>query len=233
MPRPTERPPWVTDGSWRARSTEALASISEAVCFLDAEYRYTWVNGAAERLLERPAVELVGQVLWTAFPDRPDAPWQESVRLARPTGESQHLEFFYEPLDRWFEVRTYPVLDEPVVFFRDVHERRSLDEERAAESSLVRAVLNALPARTAILDGDGTILTTNAAWAQGTTAAGRPGASRTGDNDLTACRALAATGDPEARIAVEGLEAVLQRRVPSFSLDYCPTPTAGSTPAGS
>ncbi|MCZ2819414.1 EAL domain-containing protein [Modestobacter sp. VKM Ac-2977] len=233
MTQHIEPPPWVADGSWRARTTEALTSISEAVCFLDAEYRYTWVNAAAERLLERTAAELVGQVLWTQFPDGPGAAWQESVRRARATGESQHLEFFYEPLDRWFEVRTYPVLDDLVLFFRDVHERRTLDEERAAESSLVRSVLNALPARTAILDGDGTILTTNAAWALGTTTAGRPAACQTGDDYLAACRALAATGDADARIAVEGLEAVLERRAPSFSLDYCQPPAAGTAPSGS
>ncbi|MCZ2836742.1 putative bifunctional diguanylate cyclase/phosphodiesterase [Modestobacter sp. VKM Ac-2985] len=231
MTQHTDPPPWVADGSWRARATEALTPISEAVCFLDAEYRYTWVNGAAERLLERPAAELVGEVLWTQFPDRPGAPWQESVRRARSTGSTQHLEFFYEPLDRWFEVRAYPVLDDLVVFFRDVHERRTLDEERAAESSLIRGVLNALPARTAILGDDGTILTTNTAWAQGTTA-GRPAASRTGDDYLAACRALAATGDPDAQRAVEGLQAVLERRAPSFSLDYSPPTDAGSGAVG-
>ncbi|MCZ2824269.1 MULTISPECIES: putative bifunctional diguanylate cyclase/phosphodiesterase [unclassified Modestobacter] len=227
MTQHTDPPPWVADGSWRARATEALSSISEAVCFLDAEYRYTWVNDAAERLLERPAAELVGQVLWTQFPDRPGAPWQQSVRRARSTRSTQHLEFFHEPLDRWFEVRAYPVLDDLVLFFRDVHERRTLDEERAAESSLIRGVLNALPARTAILSDDGTILTTNTAWAQAATTAGRPGASRAGDDYLAACRALAATGDPDAQRAVEGLEAVLERRAPSFSLDYSP-PTAGT-----
>ncbi|GAA4739363.1 hypothetical protein GCM10023328_20450 [Modestobacter marinus] len=232
MAQHADPPPWVADGSWRARTTEALTSISEAVCFLDADYRYTWVNVAAERLLARPASELLGQVLWTQFPDRPGAAWQESVRRARSTGESQHLEFFYEPLDRWFEMRAHPVLDDLVLFFRDVHERRTLDEERAAESSLVRAVLNALPARTAILGGDGTILTTNAAWALGAAAsAGRPAACGTGDDYLAACRALAAAGDPDARLAVEGLEAVLDRRVPSFSLDYSPPP-AGTGKAG-
>ncbi|MCZ2804411.1 EAL domain-containing protein [Modestobacter sp. VKM Ac-2983] len=230
MTQHSDPPPWVADGSWRERATEALSSISEAVCFLDAEYRYTWVNDAAERLLERPAAELVGQVLWTQFPDRPGAPWQQLVRRARSTRSNQHLEFFYEPLDRWFEVRAYPVLDDLVLFFRDVHERRTLDEERAAESSLIRGVLNALPARTAILSDDGTILTTNTAWAQGATA-GRPAASRAGDDYLAACRALAATGDPDAQRAVEGLEAVLQRRAPSFSLDYSP-PTAGTGTAG-
>jgi diguanylate cyclase (GGDEF)-like protein len=219
-----ERPQSAAGGSWRARSTEALASISEAVYFLDHENRFTWVNAAAERLLERPAGDLIGRSLWDEFPDLLDSPLAKAYSSARANREAQHLEFFYDTLDRWFEVRAYPNLEDLVVFFRDVHERRTLDEERAAESSLIRAVLNALPARTAILDGDGTILTTNAAWAAGTASEGRPFASRGGANYLDACRAAAATGEPDAQTAVDGLEAVLARRRPSFSLDYASTP---------
>jgi diguanylate cyclase (GGDEF)-like protein len=224
MPQSEHRPPSAADGSWRARATEALASISEAVYFLDDEDRYTWVNVAAERLLERPAAELLGRNVWEEFPDLRDSPLEKTYRAARETRQPQHLEFFYHPLDRWFEVRTYPNFDDLVVFFRDVHERRALDEERAAESSLIRGVLNALPARTAILDGDGTILTTNKAWSAGTAADGRPFASRGGDNYLAACRAAATRGDPDARTAAEGLESVLSGRARSFSLDYASTP---------
>ena len=224
MTQPDDRPPGVVDGAWRARVTDALGSISEAVYVLDTGDRFTWLNAAAERLLERPATELVGRVIWTEFPDLPGSALQRSLETARSTRETQHLEFFYDFLDRWFEVRSYPVLDDLVVFFRDVHERRTLDEERDAESSLIRAVLNALPSRTAILDGDGTILTTNAAWAAGTAVAGRPVASRVGANYLDACRVAAANGDPYFRAAVEGLEQVLARQAPSYSLDYAATP---------
>jgi diguanylate cyclase (GGDEF)-like protein len=224
MTQSEKRPPSAVDGSWRARATEALASISEAVYFLDSEDRFTWVNAATERLLERPSAELVGRRIWAEFPDLLHSPLQMTYRTARTTRQAQHLEFFYDPLDRWFEVRAYPNLEDLVVFFRDVHERRALDEERAAESSLIRAVLNALPARTAILDGDGTILTTNSAWAAGTATGGRPFASRGGSNYLDACRAAAAAGNGDARAAVTGLEAVLARRTPAFSLDYASTP---------
>jgi diguanylate cyclase (GGDEF)-like protein len=213
------------DESWRARATEALASISEAVCCLDHQDRLTWLNAAAERLLDRPAGELVGRTAWVEFPDPPGAPLHRAFRTARSSRQAQHLEFFYPPLDRWLELRVYPTLDGLVAFFHDVHERRSLDEERAAESSLIRAVLNALPSRTAILDGDGTILTANSAWAAGTAADGRPFTSATGSDYLAACRAVAAAGDPDARTVVEGLEALLDGRARSFSLDYAAAPT--------
>src|SRR3954449_1634249 len=213
------------DASWHDRVTEALASISDAVYCVDAEDRLAWLNSAAERLLERSAGELINRSVWEEYPDLVGSPLYEMYRTARRTGESQHLEFFYGPLDRWFEVRVHPHRGALTVFFRDVHERRTLDEERAAESSLIRAVLNALPARTAILGADGTILTTNAAWATATVTTGCPFASRGGDNYVEAVRGAAAAGDRDARLAVEGLEAVFARREPFFSLDYAvPSP---------
>ncbi|HEY0509218.1 MAG TPA: diguanylate cyclase, partial [Blastococcus sp.] len=215
------------DGTWRERVTEALTSIGEAVYFLDAEDRLTWLNPAAERLLERPAGELLHRSLWEAFPDLVGSSLQEAYRTSRETRLSQQLEYFYGPLDRWLELRTYPNRGDLIVFFRDVHERRSLDEERAAESSLMRAVLNALPARTAILEADGKILTTNAAWAAGAAAHGRPFAGDRGSNYLDACRAAAAAGNGDAQVAVDGLEAVVSGRAPSFSLDYASTAPDG------
>jgi diguanylate cyclase (GGDEF)-like protein len=208
------------DASWHNRVTDALASISDAVYCLDAEDRFTWLNRAAERLLERSAGELIDRSAWEEYPDLVGSPLYEMYRTARRTGESQHLEFFYGPLDRWFEVRAHPHRGALAVFFRDVHERRTLDEERAAESSLIRAVLNALPARTAILEVDGTILTTNPAWDAGPGGEGRSLTSHPGENYLELCRAAAAAGHPNAQAVAEGLEAVFQGRASSFSLDY-------------
>jgi diguanylate cyclase (GGDEF)-like protein/PAS domain S-box-containing protein len=215
----THAGPAPSEGVRRDQVTEALASISDAVYFLDGEDRFTWVNAAAERLLAHPAAELVGRSVWDVFPDLADSQLREAYRSARETGRHQQVEFFYGSLDRWLDVRAHPNRDDLVVFFRDVHERRTLDEERAAESSLIRAVLNALPARTAILDADGTILATNPAWAANANAHGRPFAD-VGADYLAACRAAAAAGVPGAGPAAEGLEAVFAGRAPSFSLDY-------------
>ena len=226
MPEPA---PWLADGSWRARATDALTSISEAVYFLDVHDRFTWLNAAAERLLERGSEELVGREVWTEFAGLRGSPLEAAVKAARSVRQTQHLEFFYDPLDRWFEVRALPVLSDVVVFFRDVHERRTLDDERAAESSLVRAVLNALPARTAILDGDGRVLTVNAAWAAGSPDDGVLLTGRAGEDHLAACRAAAAAGDRDAARAAAGLAAVIAGRAPSFSMDHACAPSGGGS----
>src|SRR3954449_437520 len=221
MSSPPDGPRPATDAAWGTRVTEALSSISDAVYFLDRDDRFTWVNTATERLLARPAADLLGRTVWEVFPDLRGSELEDAFRRARETGTVQEAEIFSAPLDRWLGGWVHPDRDpELVVFFRDVHERRTLDEERAAESSLIRAVLNALPARIAILDGDGRILTTNAPWEAGDGSEGKLLASRPGDNYLEVCRALATAGNWDAQAALEGLEAVFERRAPSFSLDY-------------
>ncbi|MCW2702372.1 MAG: hypothetical protein JWQ37_367 [Blastococcus sp.] len=227
MANSQDRLPPASGEAWHMRVTEALASISDAVYFLDAEDRFTWVNSAAERLLSHPAAALVGRTVWDVFPDLRGTELEDVYRRARETREVQEVSLFSRPLDRWLGGWIHPGRGQDlVVFFRDVHERRALDEERAAESSLIRAVLNALPSRTAILDADGTILTTNAAWAASSASHGRPLAGD-GANYLDACRAASAAGVPGARVVVDGLEAVFAGRVQSFSVDY-----ASSAPDG-
>jgi diguanylate cyclase (GGDEF)-like protein len=224
-----DHPPPAADGAWSTRVTEALASISDAVYFLDADDRFTWVNPAAERLLARPAAHLVGRTVWEVFPDLRGTELEAAYLKARATRLVQEAEIFSRPLDRWLGGWVHPGRgDDLVVFFRDIHERRTLDEERAAESALIRAVLNALPALTAILDADGTILTTNTAWAAATASSGHPLASGRGANYLEACRAAASAGIENARTATEGLEALFARRERSFSLDYAGPPASGS-----
>src|SRR3954451_14929558 len=207
-----EGPRPATDAAWRARVIEALSSISDAVYFLDRDDRFTWLNPAAERLLAHPAADLLGRTVWEVVPDLRGSELEDAYHRARGTGAVQEAEIFSAPLDRWLGGWIHPDRDaELVVFFRDVHERRTLDEERAAESSLIRAVLNALPARIAILDGDGRILTTNAPWEAGEGSEGKLLASRPGDNYLEVCRALATAGNRDAQAAREGRDAAFAR----------------------
>src|SRR5687768_15781838 len=104
MTEPQGRPP-SADLFWRERVTEALSTISDAVYCLDAEDRFSWLNAAAERLLDRPLADLVGRTVWEAFPDLVGTDLQDAYRRARSTGGVQEVELFSEPLDRWLEGR--------------------------------------------------------------------------------------------------------------------------------
>jgi PAS domain S-box-containing protein len=113
--------------SERRRLSERLAAtlehISDAFFTVDNEWRFSFLNREAERLLETPREKLLGQVLWDMFPDARGTESERSYTRAMETGEAVHFQQHYPPLERWFEAHAYPSDEGLAVYFRDVSER--------------------------------------------------------------------------------------------------------------
>ena len=133
---------------------DILESISDAFYALDTKWRFTYVNQEAERLLERSRDELLGQSVWEAFPEAAEGPIYDTYHTAGTTNQRQHLEFFYSPLDTWFDVTAYPHPGGLSVYFRDVtathaatQKRRMLAKavEESREAVLITDAALALP----------------------------------------------------------------------------------------
>jgi PAS domain-containing protein len=90
-----------------------------------------------------------------------------------------------------------------------------------APAMWIRAGFDALAAHIAVLDAQGTIVAVNAAWERFGRARQAPASVRAGVglNYLEVCR-RAADESPEAEEAVRGLQAVLQGRRASLTMDY-------------
>lgn len=113
--------------SERLRTT--LESISDAFYTLDTEWRFTYVNPAAERLLQAQASDLLGRDLWSAFPGAYTSEIGQRYRQTLETTQASHFESFYEPLDRWFELHAYPSEEGLAVYFQDISERHQTQQE--------------------------------------------------------------------------------------------------------
>lgn len=113
--------------SERLRTT--LESISDAFYTLDTEWRFTYVNPAAERLLQAQASELLGRDLWSALPGSYTSDIGQRYRQALESAQASHFESFYEPLERWFELHVYPSEEGLAVYFQDISERQQTQQE--------------------------------------------------------------------------------------------------------
>jgi diguanylate cyclase (GGDEF)-like protein/PAS domain S-box-containing protein len=151
-------------GDDHAPGGDLLAAVPDAVCHLDRDWRFTYLNAAAERMLGRPAARLAGRPLLEVFPALAGSTLEQRLSEVLADRAERAFEFRDPVADRWFELRAFPTPDGLTVFFRDVDERRRLDDRRAAEVAELAAVLESLPAATVLVGRDGRIESTNAAW---------------------------------------------------------------------
>ena len=92
--------------------------------------------------------------------------------------------------------------------------------------NLARAVLDALPDATAVVDPAGTIVDVNQAWLMfAVDNGGQPESTGAGVNYLDLCARSAASGCQDAARAADGLRAVLAGHTVHAELEYpCPSP---------
>ncbi|MEG9226454.1 SpoIIE family protein phosphatase [Aeromicrobium sp. Sec7.5] len=130
------------------RAFKVLEAMPTAFFALDREWRFTYVNPVAQRLLGAISSDPVGQNIWELFPDALGTEFEWSYRRAAAHHESVSFEAYYPPpLDDWYEVRAWPTPDGLSVYFLDITERRAAQEtleRHARRSSLVAAVSGAL-----------------------------------------------------------------------------------------
>ncbi|MCC5950807.1 MAG: PAS domain-containing protein [Acidimicrobiia bacterium] len=111
------------------RSTEAVIErISDAVLALDRQWRVTYANAAAHRMLHRGPDTLLGRVVWDEFPHAVGSEFERQYRHAVDTGETVTFDEYYPaPLDTWFRVRAYPDANGLTIYFADVGAERRLE----------------------------------------------------------------------------------------------------------
>lgn len=128
------------------RLTLTLESITDAFVTLDQEWRFTFLNSEAERLLQRGAEDLIGEVIWDLFPSLVETTFHHGLLHAASARETAEFRFLDEGLSRWVDVRAFPSQQGLAIYFRDIthhvlKERRLQEQaellERAQDAILV------------------------------------------------------------------------------------------------
>jgi diguanylate cyclase (GGDEF)-like protein/PAS domain S-box-containing protein len=112
------------------RVVDLLESMPEAYLSMDRDYRFTYLNPAAEALLDRDRTDLAGHILWREFGDLIGSQFEGLYRTVMDTGCPGELEAYYPPHCRWYEVHAHPTPEGLAAFFRDVTDRHTASAER-------------------------------------------------------------------------------------------------------
>lgn len=140
-----------------SRLERVLESITDAFFAVDRDWRFTFVNREAGRVLEREREELVGRVLWNEFPHAVGSIFEDRYRQAMTGGSAVHFEAFFPPLDRWFSVHAYPSDEGLAVYFQDINERRAAEESLRSSERRFRALAESMPLIVWTANPDGTV----------------------------------------------------------------------------
>jgi diguanylate cyclase (GGDEF)-like protein/PAS domain S-box-containing protein len=221
----------------RHRSAERfrllIESSAEGVIGLDTQGRVTFLNPAAAEILGLDPATALGrsahELYHHSHPDGTpyaveDCPCVRAAREGLPAERNGEIFWRSDGTPVPVDFRATPLrTDEPegaVLTFSDASERVRAERRLAALALFQSAVLDSLPAQTAVVDATGTIVTVNAAWTR--FMAERDGSQHAcgvGANFFDVCQRVRGREQAEAQEMAAGLRAVLDGETSEFDTD--------------
>lgn len=141
-----------------------LESVSGAFYAVNRSWEFTYVNQHAADMLQRSRDKLKGSVIWDAFPEAEAAGLRDIYQRAWEDEEPASFDFFYQPLDIWFEVQAHPAPDVLSVYFHDITEDIRLRQELQASARRYRTLTNSMAQMVWLTDADGQHTFYNDRW---------------------------------------------------------------------
>ncbi len=140
---------------------QVLEVTTDAVVYLDRDYRFTFLNRRAKELLS-PGGVVLGSILWEIFPatNFESSPYVQNYRRSMDEGLLSQFESFYPaPLNKWFSIQSIAAPDGIILFFRDIteerHDKEALhlkQQEAERQRAEIEAVYQTAPVGLALFD---------------------------------------------------------------------------------
>ncbi|MEG4324781.1 ATP-binding protein [Microcoleus sp. herbarium5] len=112
------------------RERTILGRITDAFMAMDLDFRLTYANEAAQRVSRTPLEAMLGKTMWEAFPGTIGNQFEIQYRRSLSEQIAVDFEEYYAPFDLWVEVHVYPSPTGLSLFFRDINDRKKIEQER-------------------------------------------------------------------------------------------------------
>jgi len=129
-----------------SRHRSVLQHMDEGFMLFDRDFTILEVNDAAVEMAALDRGSLVGRSHWEVFPDTFDTPLGAMYRraLAEHRADSRENRYVHaDGREQCYEVRAFPVGEGLAVVYRDITERRRLEEDAEASRQRIQLALEA------------------------------------------------------------------------------------------
>lgn len=119
--------------SSRLQLERVLENFPDAASVFDSEWRWTFINPAAKRILSALGIDgdrVTGKVLWETLPQLKGTKFETETRRAARESSVVDYEGYLPDLDAWMENTVVPAGDVVMTFTRDITSRKR--EEQGA-----------------------------------------------------------------------------------------------------
>lgn len=114
----------------RSQISRILDSIQDGFIALNNFWDIIYANHCAAEYAGIESDDMLGQNLWERFPELTGTIYEVKFRKAMDDGEIQHFEAHgIEKTDNWFDLSVYPSDDGISVYWRDISQRKKLEED--------------------------------------------------------------------------------------------------------
>ncbi len=146
-----------------AQSRSILESITDAFFAVDRDWKFTYLNPQAERLLGRELGDLLGKVMWQEYPGIVGSEFETAYRQAVEDKVATSVVSYYPDHERWYEAHAYPAADGMTVYFRNVTDQKQAETALKKNVQQLRAIYDGTSRYMGLLTPDGTLVEINRA----------------------------------------------------------------------
>ncbi|SDM50422.1 PAS domain S-box-containing protein [Daejeonella rubra] len=130
---------------YHKRVANILESITDGFFAVDHQWKVTYWNREAERILIKSREEMMDKNLWEKYPEAIPLKFYSEYHKAMNDQVSVHFEEYLPSVDLWCEVSAFPSEDGLSIYFRDISNRKKVENELNLEKEKYRNLFNFSP----------------------------------------------------------------------------------------
>jgi PAS domain S-box-containing protein len=112
----------------RTKLNKILESTSIGFLQTDHDSKITYWNHAAEQKIGYQREYVLGKDIWEVFSEAIDTEFYTCYQEAMQKRTNVELVYYYWPVQKWFSINIYPVVDGLIMHFRDISESKRYEE---------------------------------------------------------------------------------------------------------